>query len=117
MTQQVFIPNDSKANTVSYQVLINQQAADPSYELLSLTVTREMNRVPAAKLVFKDGDPAGRTFALSEAPDFIPGTPIAIKLGFDGANTQVFQGIIVGHGIRLKENGKSVLILECKDEA
>ena len=117
MPQQVFIPNTSKANTVSYQVLINQKVANPVYELLSLTVTRETNRVPTAKLIFKDGDPAGRTFPLSEAPDFVPGTTLAVKLGLDGTNNQVFKGIIVRHGIRLRENGQSVLIVECKDEA
>src|SRR5581483_2265420 len=98
MPQQIFIPNDSKSNVVTYQVIINGQVANPVYELLSLTVTREMNRVPTAKMVFKDGDPAARTFALSEAADFVPGTKIAVKLGRDGSNAQVFQGIIIRHG-------------------
>jgi len=116
MAQQIFIPNDSKSNVVTYQVIINGQVANPTYELLSLTVTREMNRVPTAKMVFKDGDPSTRTFALSEAQDFVPGTKIAVKLGRDGSNTQVFQGIIIRHGIKVRENGQSELDVECKDE-
>lgn len=116
MPQQLFIPNTSQHNVVTYQVLINGQVANPVYELLSLTVTREMNRVPAARLVFKDGDPSQRTFALSESNDFVPGTPLAVKLGRDGTNTQVFQGIIIRHAIRVRENGLSELMLECRDE-
>lgn len=116
MAQELLIPNDSKHNVVSYQVLINGQVANPSYELLSLTVTREMNRVPSARIVFKDGDPATKTFAVSEQNDFVPGTPIAVKLGRDGTNDQVFKGIIVKHAIRIKEGGHSELTVECKDE-
>ncbi|HXB95463.1 MAG TPA: type VI secretion system tip protein VgrG [Puia sp.] len=117
MPQQIFIPNTSQHNVVTYQVLINGKVADPTYELLSMNITREMNRIPMVRLIFKDGDPSVRTFALSEAPDFVPGTPVAVKLGRDGTNTQVFKGIIVRHAIRAKENGHSELILDCKDEA
>lgn len=116
MPQQIFIPNTAQHNVVTYQVLINGQVANPVYELLSMVVTREMNRVPAAKLIFKDGDPSTRTFALSEAADFVPGTSIAVKLGRDGSNDQVFQGIVIRHAIRVRENGQSELILECRDE-
>jgi Rhs element Vgr protein len=117
MPQQILIPNTSQHNVVSYQIIIGGSVANPVYELLSMTVTREMNRLPTAKLIFKDGDPSERTFALSEAPDFVPGTQLVIKLGRDGTNSQVFKGIIVRHGIRVRENGQSELIVECKDEA
>jgi Rhs element Vgr protein len=117
MPQELFIPNTSQHNVVSYQVIINGKVANPVYELLSMVVTREMNRLPAAKLIFKDGDPSARTFALSEAPDLIPGTTIAVKLGRDGANDQVFKGIIIRHAIRVRENGNSELLVECRDEA
>lgn len=116
MPQEIFIPNTSTHNVVSYQVIINGQVANPTYELLSLVVTREMNRVPTARMVFKDGDPSLRTFALSEANDFVPGTPIAVMLGRDGSNDQVFKGIIVRHAIKVRENGQSELVVECKDE-
>jgi Rhs element Vgr protein len=116
MPQQLFIPNTSQHNVVTYQVIINGQVANPVYELLSMVVTREMNRVPTARLIFKDGDPSQRTFALSELPDFVPGTTLVVKLGRDGSNDQVFKGIIVRHAIRVKENGQSELILDCRDE-
>jgi hypothetical protein len=34
MAQQLFVPNTSTNNVVTYQVLINGQVANPSYELL-----------------------------------------------------------------------------------
>ncbi|HLZ86738.1 MAG TPA: type VI secretion system tip protein VgrG [Puia sp.] len=116
MPQELFIPNTSLHDVSSYQILINGQVANPVYELLSMVITREINRLPAATIVFKDGDPSGKTFALSEQPDFVPGTPIAIKLGRDGTNDQAFKGIVVKHAIRVKENGQSELMVVCKDE-
>jgi Rhs element Vgr protein len=116
MAQQLFVPNTSTNNVVSYQVLINGKVANPSYELLSMVVTREVNKVPAARLVFKDGDPSQSTFAISESDDFKPGIPVVINLGRDGTNTQTFKGIIVRHAIRVKENGQSELTIDCRDE-
>jgi Rhs element Vgr protein len=114
--QQLFVPNTSTNNVVTYQVMINGNVANPSYELLSMVVTREVNKVPAARLVFKDGDPSQSTFALSEAGDFAPGTTVAVNLGRDGTNTQTFKGIIIRHAIRVKENGQSELTVDCRDE-
>lgn len=116
MDQQLFIPNTSQHNMASYQILINGAVANPVYELLSMMVIREINKVPSVRIIFKDGDPAQKTFALSEMNDFIPGTPIVVKIGRDQKNTQVFKGIIIRHAIRVKENGQSELIVECRDE-
>jgi Rhs element Vgr protein len=116
MPQQLFVPNTSQNNVVTYQVMINGNVANPAYEMLSMLITLEANKVPAAKLVFKDGDPSAHTFALSESDDFAPGTPIAVNLGRDGSNSQTFKGIIIRHAIRVKENGQSELTIECRDE-
>jgi len=114
--QQLFVPDTSVAGVVTYQVVVNGQVANPVYELQSMVITRESNKVPTAKLIFKDGDPSTKTFAVSEQNDFIPGVSIAVRLGRDGTNTQVFKGIIIRHSIRVKENGQSELAVECRDE-
>jgi Rhs element Vgr protein len=115
--QQLFIPNKSQNNVVSYQVVVDGKVVNPSYELLSLVVVREVNRVPSAKLIFKDGDPSKKTFSLSEQNDFVPGGSVALRIGRDGTNTQVFKGIVIRHAVRVKENGQSELVIECRDEA
>jgi Rhs element Vgr protein len=114
--QQLFVPDTSKSRVSTYQVVVNGQIANPVYELLSMVVTHESNKVPTAKLIFKDGDPASKTFPLSEKNDLVPGTSIVVKIGRDGTNTQVFKGIIVRHSIRVKENGQSELTVDCRDE-
>jgi Rhs element Vgr protein len=114
--QQLFVPDTSKNGVVTYQVMVNGKVANPVYELLSLVVTHESNKVPTTKLIFKDGDPATKTFSISEQNDFIPGVGIVVKLGRDGTNTQVFKGIVIRHSVRVKENGQSELAVDCRDE-
>ena len=114
---EVLIPNTSLHDVASYQLLVNDTAVDASFQLLSLSVTREMNRIPFAKLVFRDGEAAEKNFSISNTDVFVPGKKIKIKIGRDGNNTQAFQGIITRHAIRVKENGNSELHIECRDEA
>lgn len=114
---ELFIPNTSTYNAVSYAILVNGSAVDPSYELQSLVITREFNRIPIALLVFKDGDPSQSTFPLSNQANFVPGNLIQVNIGRDGKNATAFKGMIVRHKVQVKENGKGDLIVECRDEA
>jgi Rhs element Vgr protein len=114
---EVLIPNTSLHDVASYQLLVNDTAVDASFQLLSLSVTKEMNRIPFARLVFRDGEAAEKSFAISNDAVFVPGKKIKIKIGRDGNNAQVFQGIITRHAIRIRENGNSELHVECRDEA
>ena len=115
--EDVLVPNTIKHDVVTYKILVNNNEVDPSYQLLSLSVSKEMNRVSTARIVFRDGDAAKQTFDLSNQDEFIPGKKIQINIGRDGLNSQSFKGIIVKHSIKVKTNGHSELHLECMDEA
>lgn len=114
---ELFVPNNSTYNAVSQEILVNGTALPPTYDLQALVVTREFNRIPTARIVFRDGDPSTSTFPLSNKAEFAPGNPIQINIGRDSKNVNVFKGIIVRHSIRVKENGNADLILECRDAA
>lgn len=115
--QELIIPNPSKHDVVSFNVLIEGQAMNPSYQLLSLSIMKEINRIPLVKIVIRDGDAATRNFEISNTDELIPGKKIIIKIGFDGTNNQVFKGIITRQSIRVKANGNTQLMVECRDEA
>ena len=114
--EELLIPNPAKYDVATYSILVNGKAVDPSYKLLSLSIAREVNRVPVAKIVFVDGDAAARSFKISNADDFVPGNKIQINMGRDSNNKQAFKGMVVKHGVKVKANGHSQLILECMDE-
>jgi Rhs element Vgr protein len=115
--QELIIPNPSTHDVASYTILVEGQAMNPSYQLLSLSILQEINRIPLAKLVLRDGDAASRNFEISNTDELIPGKNIVIKIGFDGTNNQVFKGIITQQSIKVNANGNTQLLIECRDEA
>jgi Rhs element Vgr protein len=114
--EELIIPNPAKNDVASYNILINGKDANPTYKLVSLSILKEVNRVPVAKIVFIDGDAANRRFDIGNTNDFLPGNKIQINLGRDSKNKQGFKGIIVKHAVKVKANGNTQLLIECMDE-
>lgn len=85
--------------------------------LLSVAVYREFNKIPTARLIFQDGAVETQTFAKSDAPNFVPGKPIDIQVGYQNNETSIFRGVIVRHSVKIIRDKPSVLEIECKDEA
>jgi Rhs element Vgr protein len=115
--EELLIPNSSRHNVASYNITVDNTAINPAYQIIAIVVNKEINRVPSAKIVLRDGEAARRNFEISNSEDFVPGKKINIKLGRDGQNTQSFKGIITRHSVKVKENGNSELYIECKDES
>jgi Rhs element Vgr protein len=117
MSNSRTIPNDSRHGVITFDILTDGQPMNSGYQVLSLAVSKEVNRIPTAKIVFVDGSSSEEKFEISDTSDFIPGKKIHIKLGYDSNNTTVFKGIITKHAVKIRGNGASMLIVECKDEA
>ncbi len=115
--EELVIPNPSRHDVSTFDILVDEKAINPAFQVMSISVMKEANRIPSAKLVLRDGEAADRNFAISNEDVFVPGKKIKIKIGRDGTNTQVFKGIVVKHAIRIRENGNTELIIECRDES
>ncbi len=113
----ILIPNDSKHDVATYKITVDGTEVDPSLQLLSLSISKELNKVSTASMIFRDGDAALQTFALSNQEIFIPGKKIEISIGRDSINKSAFKGIIIKHAIKVKANGNTQLQVECMDEA
>ena len=114
--EKLLIPNKAKNDVASYTILINGNETDPAYKLMSLSILKEVNRVPVARLIFSDGDAAKRSFEISNKNDFIPGNKIQINLGRDSKNKKAFKGIVIKHAVKVKANGHTQFLVECMDE-
>lgn len=77
--QELIIPNPSKHDVSTYDVVIEGQAMNASYQLTMLSVIKEVNRIPTLKLSLRDGDAAAKTFEISNTSEFIPGKKIVVK--------------------------------------
>ena len=86
-------------------------------QLISLTVTRAVNRVPTARLVFADGDMPSRKFPLSDAESLTPGTSVRITAGYGDDEQPIFEGIVIKHSIRIEGENEARLLVECRDKA
>lgn len=115
--EELLIPNDAQHDVTSFDILLDNQPMNPAYEVISFHITREVNRIPMACLVVRDGEASESEFEISNSNDFVPGKKITIKIGRDGNNQQAFKGIIVKQIVKVKNGGNTQLQVECRDEA
>jgi hypothetical protein len=88
-----------------------------TYQLLSIDVHKELDRIPQAEIRVIDGSASLRSFAASDSSFFVPGSAMELSLRYEGsADTPVFSGIVVRHGVEASQKG-SVLTVVLKDPA
>lgn len=110
------IPDDSIHCVNTFDIFSEGTRVDPSLEVISIAVTKELNRIPSARIIIRDGDAAEGRFEESDKDQFLPGKEIIIKMGKDSKNDQVFKGIVTRHCVKIKK-GLPVLVIDCKDES
>lgn len=115
MNNSGVIQTSKGQDLITSTVLINGEEISGAYHVMSLIVDREVNRIPAATVVIRDGEAAKQDFELSSGDLFVPGNEIQINAGYHSDEEQIFKGIIIKHSIKLR-NGSTVLTLECKDQ-
>jgi Rhs element Vgr protein len=86
-----------------------------TYPIASVMVNKEINRIPAATIIFQDGEAAKQTFALSDTDLMIPGKEIEIKAGYGGKDEVIFKGVVIKNSIKVRKN-ISLLTVECRDK-
>ncbi|HSK33147.1 MAG TPA: type VI secretion system tip protein VgrG [Propionicimonas sp.] len=116
MTDTTVIPTPTTPDVCSVSLLIGGSEVSGEFNVLSVAVSNELNRIPSASVQLLDGEAAKQTFAASDTDHFVPGKEIEIRLGYRGETETVFTGIIVKHRVRIRPNGTS-LSLDCRDKA
>jgi len=91
---------------------------DSGYEVVSIDVRREVNRIPSATLVLLDGNAATGTFALSDEAYFEPGREVEIKVRYESQtkDATLFKGRVVRQAIEANPHA-SVLRVELRNAA
>jgi Rhs element Vgr protein len=116
MPNERTIPSAQSKTVVTTTILSEGNAVSKKYHLLSITVSKELNRISSATLLFADGEPAKESFAVSSQPDFEPGKEIQVRCGYRSDEETIFKGIVIRHAIQVRKK-HSVLVVECKDKA
>lgn len=99
-------------------VLSDGQQINSAFGLLSVDITKEVNRIPTAHVTVLDGDAAKQDYPISSTKFFEPGKPIEIKVRYEdeGSDVTVFKGVVVRHAIEASALD-SLLTAELKDVA
>ncbi len=110
-------PTDSDTSLVTFKITVNGNPLPASFPVVSIDVWRDLDRLPKARLVIRDGDPSEQSFPISESTSLIPGVALTIALGYDGSTTQVFSGVIHRQGLEITADNGSTLVVEATDKA
>ncbi|AJP72404.1 type VI secretion system tip protein VgrG [Sphingomonas hengshuiensis] len=102
---------------VAIRVVAGGGELDSGIQIASIDIWTGVNKLPKARLVIADGEPAAATFPVSETDALIPGKPLTISLGYDSQETQIFSGIIYRQGLEVSQDGPSRLVVEATDKA
>lgn len=106
-------------STVTITILSAGKTMDPTYEVVSVDILKEVNRIPSAQIVLLDGSAAEQKFAISDDAFFEPGKEVEIKLRYEsdpGGETTVFKGLVVKQVVEASQDG-TLLTVELKDAA
>lgn len=110
-------PSIDSSETVRLNILSNGSRISDAIQVVSVSVSSGINRIPQARIVLLDGDMPNKDFPLSNSDDFKPGREIRLEIGYGEARDTVFEGIIVKHGIKISGDNHSRLVIECRDKA
>jgi Rhs element Vgr protein len=116
MPNERTIPSDAPKSVCTFTMLSEGNEVSKAYQVLSIIVNKEVNRISSANIILLDGEPSKESFAISNTADFEPGKKIEIKAGYRAQEETIFKGIVIKHGIKIRKTS-SVLMIECKDEA
>ncbi|ELR71196.1 VgrG protein [Fulvivirga imtechensis AK7] len=113
-------PVNSKIDLPTFKILVEGQAIKEYYQVVSIHVEKEINRINTSEIVLLDGNPADQNFEISESSDFVPGSKIEIDLGYHSTEEAAFKGIIMSQSIKVRSSPagvRSELTIRCSDEA
>jgi Rhs element Vgr protein len=116
MADKEVINTSKSADLVTHKILVEGEELSSAYSVMNISVEKEINRIPTAKIILLDGNPADQDFVLSNQDLLIPGKEIEIKAGYHSDEETIFKGIVIKHNLRVRPN-QSFLIVECKDKA
>lgn len=110
-------PSKYADRMLAWTVYAGGKALDGSFDLVSAHIRLEMNRIGKATLRFNAGNMDKQVFDETDSNDFKPGSTIRIDAGDMNNQKTIFEGIILETGIRIGKGHRSLMTVECRDNA
>lgn len=110
------IPTNQTPDTTTVTVKVGGEELSREIGIEEITINKEINKIPWAKIRIADGDQSIEDFAVSNQDTFIPGKEIEILFGYRSDTKTLYKGIVTNHSNYIAPK-KSALLIECKDKA
>lgn len=110
-------PTIDGGGVVRLSVFSDGNAIPGTAQVLSVTISKAVNRIPVAEIIILDGDMPNKEFPVSDADYFKPGAAIKINAGYESSEETLFEGIVVKHGIKVSGDNFARLVVECRDKS
>lgn len=117
MVNERVVPTPAPTDKPTFTIVVEDEELPRQYHVTSIVVTKMVNKITRARIILLDGDPAGEDFKVSNADFFVPGITVKVLSGYHSRESLIFTGIIVRHGIRIRQGKPSTLTIECRHEA
>lgn len=117
MSDSRIIETPASSDLATQTIKIDGEELARSFQVLSIAVSKEIGKIPYAKLILIDGEASKAEFKASNEDLFIPGNEIEILLGYHSEEETIFKGIIIKHSVKVRKSGSAQLIIECRDKA
>jgi Rhs element Vgr protein len=105
------------AGNPEFTVKVNGKAVSREHHLLGVYITRTINRISSARLLYRDGIVSESDFPLSNTDTFIPGREIEILAGSLDNQVTLFKGLVIRHSLKIRGHSTSQLAVECRHPA
>lgn len=108
--------NTKQNGFVNFTIKVNSKEVDKNLPIFSVTVNKTINKIPYAKILMHDGDPAQQAFVISNSSLFEIGKPIEIQVGYKTDLQLVFKGVITKQALKASGDITPYMEIVCKDE-
>ena len=108
-------PSKNKDRVLTCSVYANGKKLGDTYDLVSATVSLELNHIGKAVLKFNAGNQDKQTFDESDEDMFRPGASIRLDAGDINNQETIFDGQIAGLRILTDSDFRSYMVLECRE--
>lgn len=112
-------PNNITSLSIRCTITVNRAVIKDEIGITSVYIRHEINKISYAEIVLTgEIDIQDSSMAATDGTDFSVGQSIKVSAGYgDDAETSLFEGIIVKHGIEIDSGTAYSLKLTCKHKA
>lgn len=100
-----------------FTVKVDGTEVPRSEQLLAAYITKAVNKISSARLVYLDGSASAGEFPLSNSGTFVPGKEVEILAGAANDPVSLFKGIVIRQSVKVREQAAPQLVIECRHKA